>query len=121
MPVKSLNSSVLKWPDGKEVDTAVRAWTKELVSTHPNLIKVGYFGSYARGDWGVGSDLDLIAVVTDAQEPFERRSATWDMESFPVPAHALVYTTHEWESLHRSGTRFARMLASDTVWVYAVP
>ncbi len=60
MPVRSLNSSVLKWPSRKTVDRAVRSWTAEQVQQRPEIVRLGYFGSYARGDWGVGSDLDLI-------------------------------------------------------------
>jgi len=37
-------------------------------------LRIGYFGSYARGDWGVGSDLDLLVIVTAAEEAFEKRS-----------------------------------------------
>ena len=72
MPVKSLNSSVLKWPDRNTVDQAVRSWSREQAMQRPELERCGYFGSYARGDWGVGSDLDLIAIVDAASEPFER-------------------------------------------------
>jgi predicted nucleotidyltransferase len=39
---------------------------------HPEVVRVGYFGSYARGDWGVGSDLDLIIIVDRSDEPFAR-------------------------------------------------
>ncbi len=70
MPVRSLNSFVLKWPDQKTVDHAVRSWSAEQGQHRPELLRFGYFGSYARGNWGVGSDLDLIAVVDDAAEPF---------------------------------------------------
>ena len=63
MPVRSLNSSVFKWPDHATVDKAVRSWAQAEAKRHPELQRLGYFGSYARGDWGVGSDLDLVAVV----------------------------------------------------------
>jgi predicted nucleotidyltransferase len=60
---------------------------------------VGYFGSYARGDWGVGSDLGVVVIVDDSPEPFERRAARWDATGLPVPADVLVYTRAEWETL----------------------
>ena len=63
------------------------------------MTAVGYFGSYARGDWGVGSDLDLVVIVDDSPEPFERRAARWDATGLPVPADVLVYTRAEWERL----------------------
>lgn len=118
MPVRSLNSSVLKWPDHATVDKAVRSWAQAEAKLHPELQRLGYFGSYARGDWGVGSDLDLVAVVDRSSEPFERRSMTWDSTKLPVPAELLVYTADEWENLKREGGRFIRMLENEVVWMY---
>lgn len=118
MPVRSLNSSVLKWPDLKAVREAVDLWTKNEVLKHPNLVRLGYFGSYARGEWGVGSDLDLIAIVVESSEAFERRNISWSLTSLPVPADLLVYTQTEWESLKKGGSRFARTLSRETVWIY---
>jgi hypothetical protein len=73
MPVRSLNSSVLKWPDRGQVDGAVRAWAACLATAYHELVRAGYFGSYARNDWGVGSDIDLVLVVRESDKPFERR------------------------------------------------
>jgi predicted nucleotidyltransferase len=89
-----------------------------MVKSRGSIIRLGYFGSYARGDWGVGSDLDLIAIIHHSVEPFERRSLTWDLSTLPVPAELLVYTSGEWESLQKEGGRFARTLGQETVWVY---
>lgn len=119
MPVRSLNSSVLKWPKRKQVDEAVRRWAAAAIQLRPDVIRIGYFGSYARGDWGVGSDLDLVVIVNHADEPFERRSLKWDLDELLVPADLLVYTLTEWESIQKQGGRFARTLLQDTVWVYS--
>jgi hypothetical protein len=53
MPVRSLSSSVLKWPNKKAVDSAVRLWAEKVSRERKDVQKIGYFGSYARGDWGV--------------------------------------------------------------------
>jgi predicted nucleotidyltransferase len=121
MPVRSLNSSVFKWPDRSAVDHAVRDWAEMAVNRSEGIIKLGYFGSYARGDWGVGSDLDLVVIVDHATEPFERRSLTWDLSPLPVPSELLVYTLTEWQLLQKKGGRFARTLEQETVWVYEAP
>lgn len=117
MPVRSLTSSVLRWPDQEHVLRDVRAWVERERARHPELVRLGYFGSYARGDAGVGSDLDLVAVVRASAEPFERRSIDWDLSGLPVPAEILVYTEAEWAELRRRGGRFARMLADEAVWL----
>ena len=118
MPVRSLNSSVLKWPDQTTVDRAARSWAREEATRHPELRGLGYFGSYARDDWGVGSDLDLIAIVAEVSEPFERRALNWHMDELPVPAELAVYSEKEWQHLQKKGGRFARTLESEVLWLY---
>jgi predicted nucleotidyltransferase len=68
-----LRSSVLVWPNQTEVDETVRQWAAGIALSRPELLGLGYFGSYAGGDWGVGSDLDIVAVVSVSDEPFDRR------------------------------------------------
>lgn len=118
MPTRSLNSSVLKWPDRETVDRAVREWAARASASHPELVRLGYFGSYARGDWGVGSDVDLVAIVQQASQAFHERARYWDVTELPVPADILVYTQSEWEDLPKQSARMARMLADETIWVW---
>jgi predicted nucleotidyltransferase len=99
------------------VRTAARAWGIEQRTRHPELVRLGVFGSYARGEAGVGSDLDLVAVVRQSSEPFERRAVSWDLTSLPVPSEVLVYTEDEWDVLLARPGRFAAMLRSDVEWI----
>ena len=120
MPVRLLSSSVLRWPDAQAVKHAVDQWVDKVVKTRKDVLSIGYFGSYARGDWGVGSDLDLIIIVTDSQQPFMRRASEWDATELPVPADVLVYTEEEWQSLARQGQSHER-IRREIVWVYSLP
>jgi len=103
------------------VDLAVRSWGAEQAKRRPELERLGYFGSYARGDCGVGSDLDLIAIVAEAIEPFERRSLGWDLSTLPVPAEILVYTRKEWRQLTEKGQKFAKTIEVEGIWIYRRP
>lgn len=118
MPVRSLRSSVLVWPDAGQVLAAARAWTRAAAGERPDVLRIGCFGSYARGDAGVGSDLDLVAIVRRSDDPFLFRSARWPVERLPVPAELLVYTQDEWDRLMASETRFARVLTSEVSWLW---
>jgi predicted nucleotidyltransferase len=117
LPVRSLSSSVFTWPDQSTVVRALNDWAERAVDARPDLLRVGYFGSYARGDWGVGSDLDVIIVVRESSTPLIRRAAEWDLTRLPVPADVLVYTESEWRSLAESGIRFARVARDEVVWL----
>lgn len=121
MPVRSLRSSVLRWPDRETVDRSVRSWAARLAEREPELVAVGYFGSYARGDAGVGSDVDLVVILRATTQPPERRAARWDLEQLPVPAEALVYTCEEWQRLPAASPRLHRTLLDETVWVWGQP
>ncbi len=118
MPTRSLNSSVIKWPNRDQVDRGVRTWVADATKGRDDILRIGYFGSYARGDWGVGSDLDLIMIIQGTDAPFERRSLPWDLTGLPVQASLLVYTLHEWQQLQSEGGRFARTVAQEAVWVF---
>ena len=82
-------------------------------------MRIGYFGSYARGDWGVGSDVDVVLIVDAVAGPFESRSRAWDLTGLPVPADLLVYTAGEWEAM--KGSRFGLQLRKETCWIYTRP
>lgn len=117
MPVRLLNSSVFKWPDAATVDQALRQWAERVSQQRKDIISIGYFGSYARGDWGVGSDLDLVIIVKSSEIPFHRRAIEWDTMELPVPTDVLVYTEAEWPRLDQH-TRFFKMLREETIWVF---
>jgi uncharacterized protein len=120
MPVKSLHSSVLKWPDKQTVEQAVRLWAQRLSREHPEILGIAYFGSYARGDWGVGSDLDVMLIITTTNLHFEVRSSVFDTRELPVPTDLLVYTLEEWRNLKRDQP-FPRRLLNEAVWIHGNP
>lgn len=119
MPVRSLRSSVLKWPPEAEVTAALRRWARDLAL--PGLVALGYYGSYARGEAGVGSDLDLVLVVERSDRPKPLRTVEIPLETLPVPADALVLTRNEWNALKGRGDRFAKTLLRETRWILGPP
>jgi hypothetical protein len=103
------------------VAEAVTDWSRREAGRQAGIVAIGYFGSYATGTWGVGSDVDLIALVERADDPFEARAVRWNTTDLPVPAQLLVYTVPEWQQLVARGDRFARVLTSEAVWVLGNP
>ena len=79
-------------------------------------MRVGYFGSYVRGDWGVGSDLDVVIVVEHCEQPLERRGLRFDASVLPVPTELFVYTADEWTRLVAE-PGFHATVAADAVWL----
>ena len=116
MPVRSLSSAVLKWPDRATVAAALAEWATATRARTAAVLRVGYFGSYASGRPGPGSDIDVVMVITSSPTPFERRASEWNLTRLPVPADLLVYTREEWEHLPQE-SRLTRVLKTETVWV----
>lgn len=110
MPVRSLNSAVLKWPRREEVLAAARRWAAGLRASDPTVELAACFGSCARNDWGVGSDLDLIVVVRETALSVVERRARYEPTEVPVPVDIWVYTRAEWESLRDGNPPFWRRL-----------
>lgn len=106
MPVRSLTSSVLKWPSSPDVRDAVVRWAADLKEARGDVLSVGIFGSLARGGWGVGSDADIIVLLDGSEKDFPERALDFDTLSLPVPVDLLVYTTREWKRMHDEGSSF---------------
>ena len=76
-------------------------WARDLRARRLEVVRVFCTGSAARGDYGVGSDIDVVVIVARAPDsPVERRRL-YEPEALPVPADLWVYTTDEWDSLAR--------------------
>jgi hypothetical protein len=99
MPVRLLTQSRLKWPDSSEVLSAVGQWAQAQAQRQAGLLRVGVFGSYGRGDAGVGSDLDLILIDAHATGSPSQRFGQWPLEQLPLSCDVLVLTPGEWQEL----------------------
>ncbi len=121
MPVRFSNSPILRWPDRVAVHRAALAWAGRVTAERDDIDAIGYVGSYARGDWGPGSDLDLIVVVRGGLPPIGERARHWDTASFPVPVDLLLYSAAEWRAHLGRSPRWAQTVAEDAVWLTGGP
>ncbi len=123
MPVRSLNSSVMKWPRRETVEKALQQWAEAAITENPAIAAVGYFGSYSRNQAGVGSDLDVVILLqSDKNESeqcsFPERRLAFDFGSIPVPVDAIVYTLEEWTNSKIASPKFYKTLIQETTWVW---
>ena len=113
MPVRSLQQSVLRWPKPEQVLADSETWAVAQRESHPDLTRVGVFGSYGRGDASVGSDIDLLLIDESATGSPSERLRHCPLEQLPLSCDALVLTSVELESLLASGSRMAKELKRD--------
>lgn len=118
-PVTSSNSRVHIWPSRAEVILGLRQWVERQRARHPELARIGYFGSLTDGvRYGFGSDADVIAVVThsDREHWYERPLDFEDPDEVPVPVDLFVYTEDEFAHILARGDLFARDM-ENVVWL----
>jgi uncharacterized protein len=119
MPVTSSRSSIKRWPSAERVHHASEAWAQQLVAANPAVVAVGCFGSYARGEAGVGSDIDLLVVRRD-DTPIPHLLGA-DVDALPVPTDILHYTEAELAALLERGGRMARVVRDEALWFVGGP
>ena len=125
MPVRSLTQSLLRWPEPELVLKAVEEWSQQQAAHCPSLQRVGVYGSYGRGEAGVGSDLDLLLIDAQAEGPQWSRYRRWPFEQLPLSCDALVLTPAELDQLlaaptggDPARTAMARALQQDCRWIW---
>ena len=76
------------------------------------------FGSYGRGEAGVGSDLDLLIVDEAANGSQSERLLQWPLERLPLCCDALVLREEELQRLLGSDQRMGQELQRDLRWLW---
>ena len=118
MPVKLLNSAILKWPDENTVLEKAKIWAQKTGSKNNNIAKISSFGSITTGRWGVGSDCDILIELEICSLPFMERSLGYNTSDIPVPVEIVVYTTGELIAMRKEGHRFMREFDRDSIDLY---
>jgi hypothetical protein len=119
MPESLQPGSVLRWPSAEQVLEQAERWAERQHHLNPELLAVGVFGSYGRGDAGVGSDLDLVLILRECSEPIWQRLRHWQTGSLPLACDLLLYSLREWQTLPQWNPRLAAVLRQDTRWLCA--
>jgi len=85
-------------------------------SYKPELIIL--FGSVARGDFSLDSDIDLLIVKNTRKRPLWRRVDVRKILSTEIPVDIIVYTPHEFKMLKESGSVFLKQILEEGKIIY---
>lgn len=91
---KSYNSATVYSIDEQVVLTAAQRFADESAQ-RPEVLAVVLFGSLAEERLGVGSDVDILLVLTHSDRPFLDRSPFYMPDRFPVDLDLFPYTLAE--------------------------
>ena len=95
----------------------LRQWSVAQKRSHPEVVRIGVFGSYARGDYSPGSDVDLLVIVRESTEPmWYMRAIGFDTLILTVPADVFVYTEAECDRMVKDNLWMKHVL-DETIWL----
>ena len=89
----------------------------------PEVVKIGLFGSVARGDASLHSDIDLLVVVEDLDYPADRPRLAGEVRSTarratPFPVGAVVTDVTEWARRSSLRTTIEREISRGLLTLY---
>jgi uncharacterized protein len=106
---------------GRAIDLGPIAPILARVVQRWDPMQIWLFGSRARGDAGIDSDWDLLAVVPDCPEPadFDDPMTVWRLKRQPnVPSDLTVYRASDFEADRPVPNTLAYATRVDGVLVY---
>jgi len=93
-----LSTVVVKSVDEGAVRRAMDAYAERLFDLHPNIEEIVVFGSFERGTWAPGSDLDVFVVLSSSDRPVHERVVQLLPGAFPVGIDLFPFTIAEIEA-----------------------
>jgi predicted nucleotidyltransferase len=107
-----------RFADRDEILDLARTTARRIAASHPELIKVLLFGSFAGSSYGVRSDLDLLVILRHSDQPLRERIGRFLEYAPAYPTDLLVYTEQELEAAISSGNAFLTRVVSESLQVY---
>lgn len=92
-------SARVRYAEPEPIRKAVRDYARDIRGGHPEVRSIRWFGSWVRGDAGVGSDVDLCIIVDRSDKSRRDRMMDFLPRVFPVGIDLFVYTPAEFDAL----------------------
>jgi len=112
--------SELCWPDNfinRKSNKIVKRFINLIIKKF-NLKKIIIFGSFARGDYHKGSDLDLIIVGEFKERFIDRIGKIIELNDSDLEIEAMVYTEEEFQKMIKERRPFIEQALEEGIVVY---
>ena len=110
----------LYWPDNfinRKSNKIVKRFINLIVKKF-NLKKIIIFGSFARGDYHKGSDLDLIIVGEFKERFIDRIGKIIELNDSDLEIDVMVYTEEEFQKMIQERRPFIEQALEEGIIVY---
>ena len=112
--------SELCWPGNfinRKANKIVKRFINLIIKKF-NLKKIIIFGSFARGDYHKGSDLDLIIVGEFKERFIDRIGKIIELNDSDLEIDAMVYTEEEFQKMIQDRRPFIEQALEEGIVVY---
>lgn len=112
--------SEICWPDNfinRKNNKIVKRFLNLLIKKF-NLKKIIIFGSFARGDYHKGSDLDLVIVGEFKERFIDRIGKIIELNDSDLEIEAMVYTEEEFQKMIQERRPFIEQVLEEGIVVY---
>ncbi len=89
----------------REFQREIKEIVKDLMACQPERIIL--FGSWARGDFNEGSDIDILVIKKTRARFLDRTESVLAMTRSSMDLEILVYTPEEFQNMQDRGNPFA--------------
>lgn len=114
---KSSNSVKVVFADKANVLRQLKHYAKSIKQMHPEVERVGYFGSYANDTYGPASDVDLLIILRRSDKRFLDRIPDYIPENMSVSCDVFPYTVEEIENMKQKENPWIRHILGEAVWL----
>jgi predicted nucleotidyltransferase len=108
------------WSDNfidRETNKIVKRFINLIIEKF-NLKKIIIFGSFARGDYHKGSDLDLVIVGEFKDRFIDRIGKVIALNNSDLEIEAIVYTEKEFQKMIQERRPFIEQVLEEGIVVY---
>ena len=113
---KSSNSVKVVFADKANVLRQLKDYAKSVKCKHPEVERVGFFGSYANDTYGPASDVDLLIILQQSSKRFLDRIPDFLPGNLSVCCDVFPYTGEEIEKMKKDGNSWIQHVLDEAIW-----
>jgi predicted nucleotidyltransferase len=117
MPKKSSNSVKVVFADKAKVLRQLKEYSENITRAHPEVERVGYFGSYANETYGPASDVDILIILRQSDKRFLERIPDFIPDNLSVSCDCFPYTSEEIERMKQDDNPWIFHVLKEVVWL----
>jgi len=114
---KSSNSVRVVFADKANVLRQLKDYAKSIKRKHPEVERVGFFGSYANNTYGPASDVDLLIILQQSSKRFLDRIPDFLPENLSICCDVFPYTREEIDRMRKESNSWIRHVLKEVVWL----